>query len=154
MLSTFALNFNLCRYNEGDDDDDDTMDPEVRRARREARGAAAAAEASVAAGGEGDGKGLSARSPTLTVGQYRLKPHEPRVESALCQCLKLHCKRLVASFAFSFNLCRYITASSLYLLRGVAEYLRLMRALTPSVPVIFQGLCALFEAGTYTPPGR
>jgi hypothetical protein len=89
---------------EGDDDDDDdvTVDPEVRRARREARAAAAAAEASAAAGGEGDGKGLSARNPTLT-------------------------------------------ASSLYLLQGVAEYLRLMRALTPSVPVIFQGLCALFE---------
>eukprot|EP00227_Mantoniella_beaufortii_P006566 CAMPEP_0197614162 /NCGR_PEP_ID=MMETSP1326-20131121/59385_1 /TAXON_ID=1155430 /ORGANISM="Genus nov. species nov., Strain RCC2288" /LENGTH=1180 /DNA_ID=CAMNT_0043183031 /DNA_START=796 /DNA_END=4338 /DNA_ORIENTATION=- len=38
-----------------------------------------------------------------------------------------------------------LTASSLYLLQGVAEYLRLMRVLTPSVPVIFQGLCALFE---------
>ena len=89
---------------EGDDDDDgDTIvDPEVKRARREARAAAAAAEASAAAGGEGDGKGLSARNPTLT-------------------------------------------ASSLYLLQGVAEYLRLMRVLTPSVPVIFQGLCALFE---------
>jgi hypothetical protein len=85
-----------------DDDDDDTMDPEVRRARREARAAAAAAEASAAAGGEGNGKGLSARNPSLT-------------------------------------------ASSLYLLQGVAEYLRLMRALTPSVPVIFQGMCALFE---------
>ena len=85
-----------------DDDDDDTMDPEVRNARREARAAAAAAEASAAAGGKGDGKGLSARNPTLT-------------------------------------------ASSLYLLQGVAEYLRLMKALTPSVPVIFQGLCALFE---------
>lgn len=85
-----------------DDDDDETVDTEVRRARREARAAAAAAEASAAAGGEGDGKGLSARNPTLT-------------------------------------------ASSLYLLQGVAEYLRLMRALTPSMPVIFQGLCALFE---------
>ena len=38
-----------------------------------------------------------------------------------------------------------LTASSLYLLQGMAEYLRLMRTLTPSVPVIFQGLCALFE---------
>ena len=34
---------------------------------------------------------------------------------------------------------------SLYLLQGVAEYLRLMRVLPPSVPVIFQGLCSLFE---------
>ena len=38
-----------------------------------------------------------------------------------------------------------LTASSLYLLQGVAEYLRLMRVLPPSVPVIFQGLCSLFE---------
>ena len=38
-----------------------------------------------------------------------------------------------------------LTASSLYLIQGVAEYLRLMRVLTPSMPVIFQGLCSLFE---------
>ena len=38
-----------------------------------------------------------------------------------------------------------LTASSLYLLQGVSEYLRLMRVLTPSMPVIFQGLCSLFE---------
>ena len=38
-----------------------------------------------------------------------------------------------------------LTASSLYLIQGIAEYLRLMRVLTPSMPVIFQGLCSLFE---------
>lgn len=38
-----------------------------------------------------------------------------------------------------------LTASSLYMLQGVSEYLRLMRVLTPSMPVIFQGLCSLFE---------
>lgn len=38
-----------------------------------------------------------------------------------------------------------LTASSLYLLQSVAEYLRLMRVLTPSMPVIFQGFCSLFE---------
>lgn len=38
-----------------------------------------------------------------------------------------------------------LTASSLYLLQGTAEYLRLMRVLPPSMPVIFEGMCSLFE---------
>ena len=38
-----------------------------------------------------------------------------------------------------------ITASSLYILQGIVEYLALMQVMRPSVPVIFNGICQLFE---------
>jgi len=38
-----------------------------------------------------------------------------------------------------------ITASSLYVLQGIVEYTALMQVVRPSVPVIFNGICQLFE---------
>ena len=38
-----------------------------------------------------------------------------------------------------------ITASSLYILQGIVEYTALMQVMRPSVPVIFNGICQLFE---------
>ena len=38
-----------------------------------------------------------------------------------------------------------ITASSLYVLQGIVEYTALMQVMRPSVPVIFNGICQLFE---------
>lgn len=38
-----------------------------------------------------------------------------------------------------------ITASSLYILQGIVEYTVLMQVMRPSVPVIFNGICQLFE---------
>ena len=38
-----------------------------------------------------------------------------------------------------------ITPSSLYILQGIVEYLALMQVMRPSVPVIFNGICQLFE---------
>jgi len=38
-----------------------------------------------------------------------------------------------------------ITASSLYVLQGIVEYTALMQVMRPSVPIIFNGICQLFE---------
>lgn len=83
-----------------DSDENDNNDAEFKKKEPDVR--IAGKGFSVLGGSDRDGKGLSARNPTLT-------------------------------------------ASSLYLLQSVAEYLRLMRVLTPSMSVIFQGFCSLFE---------
>jgi len=50
-----------------------------------------------------------------------------------------------------------ITASSLYILQGIVEYTALMQVMRPSVPIIFNGICQLFELAlvkTFTAFGR
>jgi transmembrane 9 superfamily protein 3 len=49
----------------------------------------------------------------LEVGRYRLVPVQPRIESARSQRLKLSCDELLSSFAFDFNLRRFLEGNEL-----------------------------------------